>query len=1813
MTDPTTPPMNNDNTNGTNDSPIPQGDDLDLLLREWHDAHGSRAGELKDELMARVRQRTPGVAGRIEHPAGARRSRRHSWTTGAGVLAAAALVMLLTVGLVFKQGLAPIGPGNGTGIHANFLRVCDVPAGGRLEALDARGMVIGVCPLQHTDVTVDVTGFVARVTLEQRYANPYDDKIEGVYTFPMSQDGAVDRMEMIVGDRVVVGEVKERELARKVYEAAKNANRVAALLEQERPNIFTQSVANIEPGHEVTVRISYVEMLERSDGVFSFDFPMVVAPRYIPGSTSLAPQDHDPQGLIFGCEHRRGLVMLAPGAIELAQPGNVEHLGEVSQDRLLELIERAKPVTPPTIIDGPASVRTDPWYRFMIRYADGAVEAGVIDSNGLGQLGGRWFQADLTTLRPVSAPVRPGAGAEPGAPFEANTDQVPDASRITPMPVPPGQRAGHDISITVNIDTGGPGITSIDSRLHKVQRTDGDLRADGLPTQTTITLAGGKTIPNKDFILAWEQSADTVEHASFVHSGDLGGFMSVIVEPPARINDAHAAPRELIFVLDTSGSMSGFPIEKAKAVMIRAMSELRPQDTFNVITFAGSTQILWDKPRPGSEANVAEAQGFINGKSGGGGTEMMTAINAALKQGNPEQPVLSADELLELPCDGRQVVVSLRSLNDSGRKLNFIASPGAQAQPFADWLKAYLTTARIGPGFWNNTIKGRWAISAGEPTLIFDGWGEAHTAPIRIVCFMTDGHVGNDMAIIDAVKNNRQTTRVFSFGIGNAPNRYLLTSMAKAGLGEAEFVTLDDNADAKAMRFAERIRTPVLTHVELEFGPGLAMEDAVSPNAIAPLERLDEQNVIRLGIPDGAVYRVPDLFDQRPVIVHARFQKTRPNLNETTITLRGRNAQGPFERTFTIDLPDAGEAPEHDVVPTLWARQKVEALMNQDLKAAQSGAVDADTKGQIVALGERFSIVTQFTSFVAVDMARVTIDGTPRLVHIPIEMPDGMSWQGVFGGEMPRIRNQLAREAQLGGYDVFYTTAAVEQATAAQFGQQITGSLVAKQIVDDALGRGLLDEDQMRDADPTVLKAVLMNSAVRQPGWSSAQADPAKDFVDKFTEYQQNLGAPPTNERLTRLHEAFGQFRDPSASPAGDAIDHAPEQGASGRFARKSGVAGMRTSSGTPVLDLDSVLQQSQTGGGGGASQGIFQDHLALDGDIDTEDMDILLGDFGSVATDLNLYPSDVVGGSTAGYVGFIQDPADPANFTIMDIDGTITIGGEPTPIGTKVFAGVAIPSPDPLSIIPVQQGSLDLINADGAGFEGIYESKEAAQAGLVSSGQFPARRANETIISLGSALAIDTRTSTRAISPAAPPASSAPILGDIPLVGDAFRNAPDESAKVYHLAYSDPNATAELLRRTRGLEAVTATLTDGTRGRVTYALPTSPPPPPAKAVPARPRAQEAAPGTAGADRTNESPDTEQTRPQPAAELAGNVPHDATTARAVTAPEVDELIIKARELAIAGKSIEAVEVVDQARARIAQAHQDGSLVEGEARDRLAGIDRSAQQIAIVARYEHLHPTPDLVGATVLKDGVAHTLPTIESIVALVSESAAKVDAWSPELESGDDGVKSIDTARGHHITATALNMLRLARLKGEGAAGSDGDDGSLGARVLDACEIAIRASQPHKARAWCDSLRRLNVAEAPLAARVYAALTDESLEPDARSAAAVALIDALQARVAEVARHVKIAHTLPAELRGESADEPGDGPIRVSVLTSSLDEPALSAMRAAGLTVDGVSNTAGLVVGSIDRASLESLAALDVVRWIEPTRAREVGLAPAAR
>jgi hypothetical protein len=921
---------------------IPKGDRLDSLLRAWHDENAAAARASRDAILRRVaaqeatRRRTRPVFVEVIARIGFTRI-----AAAALFMVASALIVSIFVGPGQREAIADPG-------------IMQVAEGGALEAVDADGNPLGTCPLRHTDVKVEITGPFARTIVEQTYTNPFPRTIEAIYTFPLSNRAAVDRMTMIVqgpsGEKIIEGEVKERSLAKAIYEEARESGYIASLLEQERPNIFTQSVANIEPGATVKMRIATIEMVERKDGVAQYAFPMVVGPRYIPGKSTLAgtalPKLPD------GWTVREGLVLRGPARVE-TEPG-----ATIAGPRLERMLNDAIPVRAADNAAIDAMLAYADGLPFFAKYANGSAERGVFSPTAsIGEINGRFFF--------VTAAAQGSTG---GTGFANPTDQVPDADKVTPMPTRPETRAGHDISVQVTIDAGGAPIGTIESVQHEV-RVDGNST-----TQRVVSLVDQKTIPNRDFVLRWSTGGGAVEPAFFAHTSDSrdadakGGYFALMLEPPARVTPAEIRPRELVFVLDVSGSMNGFPIEKSKELARKAIARMRPNDTFNIITFAGNTAVLWPEPKPATAENIAAADQFIAGTSGGGGTEMMAAINAALVQ--PGRSGVEPAKLLSLPADGRGLTIAVpagtMAVDGARWKIDAgTAADGTARSVFAE-IPVILPE---NPKRLAVLLEGAWTTKDSERVFVArTARFEDADARTRLVFFLTDGYIGNDQAVVEAVYDNARASRVFSFGIGSSVNRFLLDEMARAGRGVSEVVTLAEDADAVVDRLVRRIDAPVLTDLEIAVDPALGVREL---------------------LPAGG--RLPDLYDVEPLVLIGRFDRAARG----TITLRGRTGAGAWERTVSVGLPE--REPQHDVVPTLWARAKVDELLLPKLAAVESDSLDAATQRAVIRLGEAFHITTPYTSFVAVEKSRVVVGGKPMLVSVPVELPSGTNWNGFFG------------------------------------------------------------------------------------------------------------------------------------------------------------------------------------------------------------------------------------------------------------------------------------------------------------------------------------------------------------------------------------------------------------------------------------------------------------------------------------------------------------------------------------------------------------------------------------------------------------------------------------------------------------------------------------------------------------------------------------------------------------------------------------------------------------------------------------------------
>ncbi|MFN6537111.1 MAG: VIT domain-containing protein [Nostoc sp. EkiNYC01] len=591
-----------------------------------------------------------------------------------------------------------------------------------------------VFPLKHTEVLAKIAGNLSRVEVIQSFENPFTQPLEAVYIFPLPDEAAVDDMEIKIGDRTIKGNIKKREEAQQIYEKAKQEGRTAGLLEQERDNIFTQSLANIKPGEQIDVTIRYTESLKFEAGNYEFVFPMVVGPRYIPGT--------------------------------------------------------------------------------------------AIDNSG-------------------------------------DTDRVPDASRITPPVVPEGMRSRHDIHVTVEIDAGLP-ISQVRSPSHQ-------LKIEHSSQIVRIQLAGEDTIPNKDLILRYQVSGKETQSTVLTQADERGGHFAIYLIPALSYSTDEIVPKDVVFLVDTSGSQSGDPLQKCQELMRRFINGLNPNDTFTILDFSDKVRQLSKKPLPNTAENRTKAIAYINNLQAAGSTEMLSGIRTAINFPTP-------------------------------------------------------------------------------------------TGRLRSVVLLTDGYIGNENEILAEVQQHLQVgNRLYSFGAGSSVNRFLLNRIAEIGRGISRIIRHDEPTEEVAEKFYKQINNPVLTNIQISW-----QGDAESPVIYPKI--------------------APDLFCEQPLVLFGRKQdKVSGNLQISGIAAGGKH----YQKTFHLIFEETGNL----AVAQLWGRACIKDLMNQMVSFETKAGVEAVTETALT-----YQLLSQYTAFVAVsDDVRVEPGSEYVSMQVPVEMPEAVSYEGVFG------------------------------------------------------------------------------------------------------------------------------------------------------------------------------------------------------------------------------------------------------------------------------------------------------------------------------------------------------------------------------------------------------------------------------------------------------------------------------------------------------------------------------------------------------------------------------------------------------------------------------------------------------------------------------------------------------------------------------------------------------------------------------------------------------------------------------------------------
>jgi len=573
-----------------------------------------------------------------------------------------------------------------------------------------------VSPKLNTEVDIEVNGLLARVTVSQTFTNPSSQWQEGVYVFPLPETAAVDHLRMKIGERIIEGDIKPKTQAKKIYQQAKNEGKQASLIEQQRPNMFTTSVANIAPNDSITVVIEYQQMVSQNANKFSLRFPMAITPRYIPG----VPID------------------------------NTEEISHFS-----------------------------------------------------------------------------------GEGWAVNTDQVPDASHITP----PILLTDSDTSNRANLSillAAGFALGQVNSSYHQIEEV--------IVNDNTRKIRLINDVPaNRDFELVWQENDQQAPQAALFKQYKNGeDYALLMITPPNKLN-IDSISRELIFIIDTSGSMDGTSMKQAKTALHYGLTQLRPQDSFNIIRFSDDLDSLFKQAKVASRINLDTAHDYVNWLRADGGTEMAPALERALQ----------ADQVNE---------------------------------------------------------------------------------GLRQVVFLTDGSVGNEDELFSIIERNLGKSRLFTVGIGSAPNSHFMQRAALFGRGSHSYIGSEDEVRQKMQSLFNKLSHPVLTDIKLDIAADSVVE--MWPKVVA------------------------DLYLGEPLLLTLK-SATLPD----EIIINGVYGNQPWQKKVALQGGGQSEA-----VSVLWARRKISGLMDEYRRAGEESDL---IKTDIVNIALAHHLVTKFTSLVAVDKTPV--------------------------------------------------------------------------------------------------------------------------------------------------------------------------------------------------------------------------------------------------------------------------------------------------------------------------------------------------------------------------------------------------------------------------------------------------------------------------------------------------------------------------------------------------------------------------------------------------------------------------------------------------------------------------------------------------------------------------------------------------------------------------------------------------------------------------------------------------------------------------
>jgi len=610
----------------------------------------------------------------------------------------------------------------------------------------------------HSDVDYTISGNIARAKVTQRFKNSSALWAEGLYVFPLPENAAVDFFRMIIGERIIEGKIKERVAAKKIYEKAKSAGKKASLIEQQRPNVFTTSLANIAPGEEITVEFEFQQTLAYNDGVYRLRFPLLVGPRYHPGQ---------------------------PSTNELTNP---------AFDASSVYTE-----TDPTGNSNPIRIHL-------------LLDAGV----------------NLDLLR----------------------------------------SSYHDIDI---------------------QQTS--------ETRYSIATVGEYINTDRDFELVWKpQLNNQPQLSAFNENIDGENYTMLSLLPPdLSYLQQKVSARDVVFVLDISGSMAGTSIEQAKASLLTALDGLSDIDRFNIIWFNDKTGRLFPEAVSAKAGYKDYAKRFIESLQADGGTEMLPALKLALSE-------------------------------------------------------------------------------------------QEEFSRFRQIIFLTDGNISNESELFDVIDKQLGTNRLFTIGIGSAPNAYFMRKAANKGRGTFTYIGDVNEVQEKTNALFKKLETPALINIRLELD---ASQYEIFPAIIPDLYAGETTNILIKGksLPDN-------------------------------ITLRGDYGNQEWQSHAMLTRT------QKSGVRIAWAREKIASLMNMKHEANNRDLRET-IKKEITETALQHHLVSRYTSLVAVDLTPVNADGLLYRERLKNNLPHGWKKSSTTNGIMLAQTSTNSRLKLLMALALFLTACAL--------------------------------------------------------------------------------------------------------------------------------------------------------------------------------------------------------------------------------------------------------------------------------------------------------------------------------------------------------------------------------------------------------------------------------------------------------------------------------------------------------------------------------------------------------------------------------------------------------------------------------------------------------------------------------------------------------------------------------------------------------------------------------------------------------------------